>query len=270
MEVVISDQIAQFGTLVREWRARRGLSQLDLALQADVSARHLSFLETGRSHPSREMVLRLAIALDLPLRERNELLLGAGFAPRYSQRAMDDVALEQAHAALEFILRMHEPYPAFVLDREWNIVLANRPQRRLQEELLGPASHRQPANVLDWMFEPGPVRDSIDNWSEVARVVLMRLKRQLARVSADDPLQARSKRILAGSSAADLNSLEPNADPAPVLVPMHTRLGPRRLSWFTTLAVFGATGDVTLDELVIESLFPADEATRATVEKLLT
>ncbi len=260
-----SPEALSFGSLLRGWRQRRGVSQLALGLQAGVSARHLSFLETGRAHPSQAMVSRLAGALDLPLRETNDLLLGAGFAPRYPQRALDDAELSEARRALQIILEMHEPNPAFVLDRYWQIILWNRTQALMFRNLHGRSGSPADLNVLDLVFVPGPVRESFLNWEEVAVAVLRRLRRQRARVGPADPLHDTWTRLLAlhGVEPLDLTSGTP-----PILVPLRMRQGDRVLTWFSTLATFGAAGDITLEELVVESFFPGDEITRAFVAEL--
>ncbi len=258
-----------FGIGLRGWRERRGVSQLHLALESGVSARHISFLETGRSRPSRGMVLRLATALDLPLRERNDLLLSAGFAPRYEERSLDDGEVREARRALQFVLDAHEPYPAFVIDRMWRIVLWNRPQALLLSDLTGPDGSPADLNVLDLVFKPGLGREDFLNWDEVAAAVLRRLRRQVARVGPDDPLQVKWSEVRSMPGVAELLGRVEDADrPAPILVPMRIRRGDDVFTWYSTLAAFGATGDVTLEELVIESFFPGDDATRELVHAL--
>lgn len=257
-----------FGPQLKRWRQQRGISQLDLGFQAEVSARHISFLETGRSRPSCSMVLRLADALDVPLRARNDLLLEAGFAPRYGARSLEDRDLIEARRALQFVLDMHEPNPAFVLDREWQILLWNRTQGYMLRDLHGAGGSPSDLNALDLVFAPGPIRTSFENWNEVARAVLRRLRKQLARVGPDDPLVGTWERILAQPGVAELDRVEDPGRPAPILVPMRIREGNQVFTWFSTLAVFGATGDVTLEELVIEAFFPGDDVTRTYVERL--
>lgn len=257
-----------FGERLRMWRQRQGMSQLELGLRAEVSARHISFLETGRSRPSRSMVLRLAGALEVPLRSRNELLLVAGFAPRYGERSFDDAELGEARRALRLILDTHEPNPAFVLDRMWRIVLWNRTQGYMLREVHGEGGSPADLNALDLVFEPGPLRDSLVNWEEVAAAVLRRLRRQLARLDAADPLHETWRRIRALPGVAELDLAEDPGTRAAALVPMRMRAGDEVLTWFSTLAVFGATGDVTLEELVIESFFPGDDVTRRYVARL--
>ncbi len=260
-----SPEATSFGSLLRGWRRRRGVSQLALGLQAGVSARHLSFLETGRARPSKAMVSRLAGALDLPLRETNDLLLGAGFAPRFSQRPLEDAELSEARRALQIILEMHEPNPAFVLDRYWQIILWNRTQALMLRDLHGPEGSPADLNALDLVFVPGRVRESLLNWEEVAVAVLRRLRRQTARVGPTDPLHDTWTRLLA---LPGVEALDRTAGTPAILVPMRMREGDRVLTWFSTLATFGAAGDITLEELVVESFFPGDEITRAFVAEL--
>ncbi|MDX1644352.1 MAG: helix-turn-helix transcriptional regulator [Thermoanaerobaculia bacterium] len=258
-----------FGARLREWRKRRGLSQLDLGLDAEVSARHLSFLETGRSNPSREMVLRLGAALDLPLRERNELLLEAGFAPEFEERGWDDDELAAVERGLEHLLEAHDPYPAFVIDRYWDLVRWNRSHEALLGEIEG-YGRSEPVNALELLLRPGALRDRVANWDEVAAVVMARLERQIARTG-DERL-----RRLWDWAREQPGVFEVTAAGRPTtrrpFVPLELDLGSRplgaghlgdgRLRLFNTLAVVGATGDVTLDEMVIEAFYPADEATR--------
>jgi len=257
-----------FGEQLRQWRLRRGLSQMGLGLDADVSTRHISFLETGRARPSREMVLRLGAALDLPLRERNDLLVGAGFAPRYPERGLDDDALSEAMGALRLILAAHEPNPAFVIDRCWRIRLWNRTQAVLLEALAGPGGSLEGLSALDLVFAPGLMRERFENWEEVALAVLRRLRRQIARAGPDDELHAIYEKVLSSPGVDRLPPSGPVDAPPPILVPMLLRQDGVTYRWFSTLAVFGATGDVTLEELVIESFFPGDDATREMVDEI--
>ena len=264
----VSPAVAGFGSSLKGWRERKGVSQLDLGLQAGVSARHISFLETGRAGPSRSMVLKLALTLDLPLREQNNLLLSAGFAPRYGERSLDDGEAEEARRALQFILDVHQPYPAFVLNRTWQIVLWNKTQGFMLSKLHGLEGSPADLNALDLVFAPGPMRESLVNWEEVARAVLRRLRRQVSQAGPGDPLHGIWDRIQGMPGVAGLDPVKDAGQPVPILVPMRIREGDEVLTWFSTLAVFGATGDVTLEELVIESFFPGDEASRTFVEQL--
>lgn len=253
-----------FGDLVRYWRRVRAMSQLDLASAAMTTPRHMSFLETGRSSPSREMVLRLAGALDVPLRDRNGLLLAAGFAPLFAQRAVDDPALDLVMAALDRMLERHDPLPAVVMDRSWDLVRANAGAGRLFGALFAPEPLPGPANVLRLVLEPGPVRSAITNWDDVAPALLERARREavggvldLATAELVRELQARpdvASRVVAPRTAASL---------VPV-VDMHFRLagaGDEDLRFFSIVSTVGTPVDVTAQELRVEAFFPVDDAT---------
>ncbi|MCH7780956.1 MAG: helix-turn-helix transcriptional regulator, partial [Acidobacteria bacterium] len=190
--------------MLRGWRSRRGVSQLAMALDAGVSTRHLSFLETGRARPSRRMVLRLAAVLDLPLRERNGFLLSAGFAPRFGERPLTSAELEQAFHAVRLMLDAHEPYPAFALDRYWNIIMWNRPLAVMLADLTVDGTPIDQINALDLVFAPGLMRERLLNWEEVASAVLKRLRRQMVRAASDERLQETWKKIQASAGVADL------------------------------------------------------------------
>lgn len=257
-----------FGEQLRQWRVRRGMSQMSLGFGAEVSTRHISFLETGRARPSREMVLRLGAALDLPLRERNELLVGAGFAPRFGERPLDDAGLAEALRALQLILSAHEPNPAFVIDRHWRIRLWNRTQAYMLRELAAPDGSPGGLSALDLVFEPGLMRERFENWEEIALAVLRRLRRQVARAGPGDELHEIHRRIMSLPGVGSLGLAGSLDAPPPILVPMLIRQDGVTFKWFSTLAVFGATGEVTLEELVIESFFPGDDATRELVQAI--
>ncbi len=246
------------GELLRAWRERRRLSQLELALQAEISTRHLSFVETGRAKPSREMVLHLAEQLDLPLRERNALLLSAGFAPAYAERPLDAPQMAAVRAAVRQILAGHEPYPAVVVDRGWNIVEANAGIALLtagiDPELLAP-----PANVLRASLHPAGLASRIINLGEWRAHLLGRLRRQVAQ-TADPALTG----LLDELRAYPCDQPEPTGDlPGPVdlFVPLRLRHGPRELAFINTVATFGTPLDITVAELAIESFFPANAET---------
>ncbi len=242
------------GALLREWRTRRRLSQLDLALRSDISTRHLSFLETGRSTPSRDMVLRLAGHLDVPLRERNRLLLAAGHAPEYAETPLDAPPLAAVRSAVRRILTGHEPYPAVVVDRHWNVVDLNTPAGVLTE-LVAPALLTPPANVLRMSLHPEGLAPHIVNLAEWRAHLLHRLHRQVA-ASGDPELTALEQELHA----------YPGAGAAPgggddLVVPLRVRTYAGELSLLSTVATFGTPLDLTVAELVIESFFPADETT---------
>ena len=252
-----------FGAQLRRWRGQRGLSQLALALQADVSARHLSWLETGKAAPSRAMVLRLAERLELPLRERNGLLTAAGYAPLYRERPLDDPTLARARDALQRLLTAHEPWPALAVDRHWNLVAHNRMLPLLLQGL-PPELLAAPANVLRVSLHPQGLAPMIVNLGAWRSHVLQRLQRQLA--ASGDPELAElltELRALPGDAeAAD----DQTFDDVVVPLSLNTPLG--RLDFITTITVFGAPHDVTLSEIAIETLLPADEATAGRLRQL--
>jgi transcriptional regulator with XRE-family HTH domain len=251
------------GQIVREWRRRRRLSQLDLALTSDISTRHLSFVETGRSQPSREMVLRLAERLEVPLRQRNELLLAAGYAPAFLERPIDDPALTAARAAMERLLDAHEPYPALAIDRHWNLVAANRAVASLFE-CVSPALRQPPVNVLRNSLHPDGLASKIGNLHEWRAHLISRLRRQIDQRG--DPVLVDLLGELRGyATGADAPASE--RDEAPV-VPLRLILPMGTLNLISTTMVFGTPLDVTLSELALESFFPAEAATAALLRRL--
>jgi transcriptional regulator with XRE-family HTH domain len=247
------------GPLLREWRQRRHRSQLELALDAGVSARHISFLETGRSRPSREMVIGLASQLEVPLRERNELLLAAGFAPEYRALAYEDPELEPVRTAVEQVLAGHDPYPALVVDRHWELVTANQ---GLGVLLHGVAPHllEPPANAMRIALHPEGMAPQILNLEEWRPHILHRLARQ-ARLTGD-PAIGELHDELAGYSGPVAEDWRAPAHE--VFIPLRLRAADgAELSFFSTVSTFGTAVDVTVAELSIESFFPADAATAA-------
>jgi transcriptional regulator with XRE-family HTH domain len=252
------------GELLRGWRERRRLSQLDLANQVEVSTRHVSFVETGRSKPSREMVLRLAEHLDVPLRDRNQLLLAGGFAPIYSEASLHSPAMLAIREALRRLLKAHEPYPALVVDRWWNVVEANA-GIQLFTAGAAPELLRAPLNALRLTLHPDGMAGRITNLSEIRASILGSLQRQVDS-TADADLQDLYDE-LRGYSTDDRSSVEIPAS-SEVVVPMRLRYDDRELSLLTTIATFGTPLDVTVSELMIESFFPADDATAEALREL--
>ncbi|WP_433124250.1 helix-turn-helix domain-containing protein [Micromonospora sp. CA-240977] len=243
------------GDLLRQWRRRRGLSQLDLAIAADVSARHVSLVETGKSTPSADMILRLADQLHVPLRDRNRLLLAAGFAPRYPERPLDDAALSAALDSVRRVLRAHEPYPALVFDRRWNIVLTNRAIDPFFAQV-APELLRPPVNLVRLGLDPRGFAPLVVNLADVRAVFRSRISRQLA--SAPDPeLTALYEELL---SPEDPVGQRVDAD---VVIPMILRIDGRELRLFSTITTFGTPMDITIDEIAIESYYPADPESAA-------
>lgn len=245
------------GAQLRAWRSRRRLSQLDLALDAEISARHLSFLETGRSRPSRAMLLRLADRLAIPARDRNLLLVAAGFAPALPERSLDDPALAAARRAVELVLKAHEPFPALAVDRHWRLVAANAGVAPLlvgaAPELLVP-----PVNVLRLSLHPDGVAPRIVNLAEWRAHILHRLEAQVA--ASGDPVLAA---LLAELRAYPGGSVPGGDGYGGVAVPLRLRAGAATLSFLSTTTMFGTPIDVTLSELAIEAFLPADDATAA-------
>jgi len=259
-----------FGRLLREWRARRGMSQLDLAVEAGVSSRHLSFVETGRATPSREMVVLLARALDVPFRDRNDLLTSAGYAAIYRATSLDSPALAQARRALDYMLRQQEPYPALVLDRHWNVLKVNEGTTRVQAVFLDAAQVATlgAPNAMRLMFHPKAFRPWIVNWEPTAASLIQWLHRDVATGFADAETRALLEELLSyPDTPRQWRSLDLDASPAPFL-PIEFRKGDLVLRYFTTLTTLGTPHDITLQELRIESFFPADEATEQASRRL--
>ena len=249
---------APVGELLRSWRQRRSLSQLELALDADVSARHVSFLETGRSRPSREMVLHLAEHPEVPLRERNGLLLAAGYAPLYGERSLETDEMTSVRQALDRFLRAHEPYPALVIDRHHNLLAANDALAIITEGV-APELLQSPANALRVALHPEGMASRTVNLGEWSAHLLQRLRRE-ARITGDIELD-RLHNELAGYPGVEL---EPPADAVPgadIVLPLRLRDGDRELAFFGTIATFGTPVDITLAELAIEAFYPANAYT---------
>jgi transcriptional regulator with XRE-family HTH domain len=257
-----------FGEHLRHWRLRRRLSQLELAHEAGISTRHLSFVETGRSVPSREMVLRLAERLDVPLRERNALLVAAGYAPMYRQRPLDDPALAAAREAVERILRGHEPCPALAVDRHWNLVAANAMVAHLLAGL-PPQLLQPPVNVLRLSLHPQGLAPRIVNLEQWRHHLFERLRQQVE-VTGDAALQALEAELrdLEAPVQAPADAPRLAGEVLGVAIPLQLRTPAGVLSFLSTVTVFGTPNDVTLQELALETFFPADEATGAALRAL--
>jgi transcriptional regulator with XRE-family HTH domain len=255
--MAVAASTAPVGELLREWRRQRRLSQLELARTSAVSARHLSFIETGRARPSREMVLHLARRLDVPLRERNRLLLAAGYAPIFGERSIDEPEMAPVREALDRFLAAHEPYPALVIDHHWNIVAVNRVIDFLTEgvaaELLAP-----PANALRIALHPQGMAPRIVNLADWSGYLLERLRREIA-ASRDAELEALHDEI-AGYPGI---SAKPDVaqDAGRIMILHEVRLDKAELTLFSTTTTFGTARDVTLAELTIEAFYPANTRT---------
>ncbi|GGA51019.1 transcriptional regulator [Pelagibacterium lentulum] len=240
------------GSILKHWRDLRGMSQLDLALEASVSARHLSFIESGRTRPSAAMVLRLSEALALPLRERNALLLAAGYAPRFSESDWSSSSLEAVRAAAKLILHNHEPYPAIVLDSSFNVLEANA----AAWSLLGTEATQTAINMVDAVFLPGPIRDSIENWDEIANYFIHRLRQSVRFRGTNSAVAAKLKQAL---SAPGVKSLidQPLGTTNTVLLPVVLQSNGETTRWFTTITSFGGAMDALAEEIMIEQFHPA-------------
>jgi transcriptional regulator with XRE-family HTH domain len=254
------------GPLLREWRGRRRRSQLDLAIEAGVSTKHLSFVETGRARPSRELLLTLARHLDVPLRDRNSLLLAAGYAPRYQETSIEAPVSQPVRAALERLLATHDPYPGVVLDRRWNIILANQAAHRLVDGL--PMSLTTPlVNVFRISLHPDGLAGITINFDEWCAAMLGQLRR-LVMVSDDLALVELEREVLAYPNVSAHVAAAADGFPAdepPLLLPCRLAVGGSELSLFTMLTTFGTPRDITIDEIAVELFYPADDATAATL-----
>lgn len=250
------------GTLLRDWRARRRMSQLDLAVEAEISQRHLSFVESGRAKPSRDMVLNLAERLAVPLRQRNQMLVAAGFAPSFSERPVNDAAMAPAMAAVRQVLKGHEPNPAMAVDRHWNLVEVNSAIAPFLQNVEDPALLQPPLNVMRLCLHPKGLASRIVNLSEWRAHLIERLKRQNDAVA--DPVLADLERELLTYPAGPRTSSSVHPDLAAIAYPLKLRMGGGTiLSFISTITVFGTALDITLSEIAIESFFPADEETAA-------
>jgi transcriptional regulator with XRE-family HTH domain len=257
------------GNLLRQWRERRRMSQLALAIEAEISSRHLSFMETGRSRPSREMVLLLAEVLDVPPRARNDLLAAAGYTPIYRESDLDAPEMAQFRRALDFLLRQQEPYPAIVLDRYWNVLLANEGTDRFMGLFLDTeaATALGPPNAMRLICHPQALRSCIVNWEATAAALIQWLHRDLLR-SADAGIQLLLDELLAYPDVPrNWRTLDLDAPTAPFLT-IEMEKGDTHLKFFTTLTTLGTPYDITLHELRIESFFPADESTDTALRRL--
>ena len=260
---------SELGALLRHWRSLRGKSQLDLASEAGSTPRYVSFVETGRSRPSRQMVVRLARALDVPLRERNDLLLAAGFAPVYTSEPLDSPLLQRVDVALTSMLAQHDPLPAVVMDRAWNLQRANDGAVRLFTRLFAPMPLPRDANVLRLVIEPGPVRNRVSNWDEVVPALLERARRE-AVGGVFDPETAELVADL--RARADVAPLLAAGDVGTALVPvvdLQFEVDGDTLSFFSVVSTIGTPIDVTAQELRVEAFFPSDPTTRERWETLV-
>ena len=249
------------GDLVRYWRRVRAMSQLDLAAAAATTPRYMSFVETGRSRPSREMVLRVAVALDVPLRDRNGLLVAAGFAPIYPERDLEDPMLDRVMAALDRVLDQHAPYPAVVMDRRWDVVRVNAGAAHLFAGLCAPDPVPEPANVLRLMLEPGPVRAAVENWDDVAPALLERARREAVGGVFDEVTADLVHRLRTGADAAVFGAAPRSIAPLVPVIDVQFSYGGTPLRWFSVVSTIGTPVDITAQELRLEAFFPSDDDT---------
>lgn len=250
---------AGFGGVLKKWRQIRRLSQMELALSAGVSPRHLSFLETGRAQPSRGMVLRLSDELQVPASARNQLLTAAGLAPAYMQRPLEDAELAPLWQAAERMLEVHEPFPAMVISRHWQLLRLNRAAAAMLAAAgLGPGS-----SLIDALLENAALRAALDNLEAVERHSLARLRTELAHCGTDQVLEQAIERLQRNVTAASGEAV------LPAVIPARYRMGGQVLSFFSTITQFGGTGDLAMSELRIEMLFPADDASRNALEAMV-
>lgn len=254
------------GRVLREWRERRRLSQLELSNRAAVSTRHLSYVETGRSQPSRELLLHLAEELDVPLRERNTLLVAAGFAPVYRETPIDAPEMGAVREALERVLHGHEPYPAVVVNRHWELVLANDALALLVEGV-APELLEAPVNVLRVALHPDGLARRVANFDEYSAHLVGRLRREVDRTG-DAELAALLAEVQGYPGVSlDLADLEADAASREVVLPVILDDRGERLSFFSTISTFGTAIDITLADLAVEAFFPADDATSAALRR---
>jgi transcriptional regulator with XRE-family HTH domain len=265
--VIDFNQNDLFGTLLKQWRDQRGFSQLDLALTSQVSQRHISFLESGRSKPSQDMVLQLATVLEIPLRQQNLMLSAAGFAPIHAETDLSAPEMNSVRKALDFMLQQQEPYPAIVVDRYWNLILANNAANRLLTTFID-ADNLQTLfcvdgkiNLMRVMFHSHGLRPWIVNWEDFANHLLHRLHRELLAEGEHEQSTALLNELLGYPGVPELWQGSHPAAQTTLLLTVHFKRDDFELQFFSTIATLGTPYDITLQELRIESLFPADEAT---------
>ena len=262
-----------FGALLRSWRSARRLSQLELSLISNVSQRHLSFLESGRGRPSRQMIFQLAGALDIPLREQNDLLQAAGFATAFRCSPLDTRAMEPVRQALEMVLAHHDPYPAIVVDRDWNLLMANQGMNTLlalageQESLWQRTCGDGPRNIMRLCLHPQGLRPLIGNWEVAAPPIMARLLREQTTAPSEGISSLLSMLREDDSIPLRWHQPEPSQQLAPVLA-LELVVGDHRLNLFSMISTFGTPQDVTTDELRVETSFPADTASASLLREL--
>ena len=247
--------VPQLGELLRYWRQERGKSQLDLSLDTGISQRHLSFVESGRSAPSRDFLSIVSDALNIPLRERNVLLLASGYAPQFSEQTMDDEQMAIVTRAIDRMLEQHEPHPALVLDRHWNVVRTNQAAPRFFGSFVDLEVRPTPRNLLDLMFDPAGMRPFVEEWGKVAAGLLQRVRREAVGQVPDAELQKLLKRLREYPGVA---GLKPSQAPQSPVLPITFRRGNQRFSYFSLITTIGTPQCITAQELRVECMFPTD------------
>jgi transcriptional regulator with XRE-family HTH domain len=261
-------QDGSLGTHLRHWRRARQLSQLALASEAGVSSRHLCFIETGRASPSRAMVLLLSRVLDVPLRERNAMLLAAGFAPMYQEAGLDAPELATIRGALDAILRQQEPFPALVMNRRWDILQSNTAAKRFSRFLFGEQADHAPDNLLRRMFDPQWTRQYVKNWDEAGAALIQRVHRESVGGVLDGATQGLLDELLVYPGVPSSWSRPVPEMPLTPVVPVSYAKGDTRFDFFSTVTTLGTPQDITLQEIRIECFFPFDDATTAAIRAL--
>ncbi len=250
------------GALLRRWRAERGRSQLELALDMGISQRHVSFVESGRSAPSRAMLLGMARALDVPFRERNALLLAAGFAPAYADEAWNSTEMRAVHRALRRMLKQHEPFPALVMDRYWNVLETNDAAPRFFGRFVDLSRHPRPRNLLRLVFDPDGLRPHIDRWDTVARALFDRIRRESTGGVVDEKMAGLVAELRA-SAGTDVDAGPVEGSGTAPVIPIGFVAEGRTLDYFSMVATVGTPQTISAQELRLECMFPADDATEA-------
>ena len=245
--------VPQLGALLRHWRQERGKSQLDLSLDTGISQRHLSFVESGRSVPSRDFLATVSDALNIPLRERNVLLLASGYAPSYSEQSMDAELMAVVTRAIDRMLQQHEPHPAFVMDRYWNIVRTNKAMTQFVGSFIDLETRPKPRNLVDLVFDPAGLRPFIEDWGKVAAGLLQRIRREAVGQVVDGGLAQLLERVRKYPGVAELKPLQAPQSP---VIPISFRRGEERFSYFSLITTVGTPQCITAQELRVECMFP--------------
>ena len=247
--------VPQLGELLRYWRQERGKSQLDISMDTGISQRHLSFVESGRSSPSRDFLSIVSDALNIPLRERNVLLLASGFAPQYGEQSIDAEQMAVITKAIDRMLHQHEPHPALVLDRYWNVIRTNEAAPRFFGSFVDLSKRPKPRNLLDLMFDPAGLRPFVEEWEKVAAGLLQRVRREAVGQVLDEKLEELLKRLRQYPGVAEL---KPSLTPQSPVLPIVFRRGNQRVSYFSLITTVGTPQCITAQELRVECMFPTD------------